>query len=366
MENVSLAQLKTVCNLYLSCNFPYFEELREAFFVLDICGCRIEELFQINRWTYVSGDIVTLLPQKNNLPRTITLDENTQNFKNCIINQTKPFLSRTSYQLQFLFRKLNPYCPIFSGGREISLYCYRYKHIWEAKAAGQTNEQIMNEMGHRTVTPILLYLAAVINSTYYIEPYNPDPLPVGHNDIILPYISFNGVSDYFISTNPIGANQVSYYVDADISNTAVKYILGFQYGLQYKTVATIDCRYNAPYTNYKLTLTHRVSTNIHQISGDFPGLGRFKMVFTLDFSEIGSSGGNYRNVYAQMCQKDIGNNSNQSLNKLVQYPLAPNVTIGASSNNGTSFSSFVQGNVYNLLTWPRILNQSEIDYLLSL
>ena len=105
MESVSLAQLKTVCNLYLEVAFPYFEELREAFFVLDICGCRIEELFQIERWTWVIDNTVTLQPQKNNLPRTITLNENTQNFLNCIKTQTKPFLGRTSYQLQFLFRK---------------------------------------------------------------------------------------------------------------------------------------------------------------------------------------------------------------------------------------------------------------------
>ena len=366
MNEVNLNQLYTVCNLYLECEFPYFEELREAFHVLNICGCRIEELFQIDRWTYVNGDTVTLQPQKNNLPRTIVLNEHTQTFKNCIINQTKPFLGRTSYQLQYLFRKLNPYRPIYSGGREITLYVYRYKHIWEAQAAGFSIEEIRIEMGHRTQTPILLYLNADLNSTYYIEPYNQDPLPADHIDIITEPLIFTGADSYLIFDNPIVSSQYSIHCKITNPLDAAFVVVGpYNYNLAEKSI-------HMPFSNSQTSLIGRLyivqsyttpsNTGYSLINNEY--FGSYTFVVSESLIESGkylSGSINIKFFQKGLFQRDI----------TFFYQYYPKINASKLVANGRRSSSGIFQNQFrftlnSLYFWNRLLSDDEILKLANL
>lgn len=366
MESVGLNQLKTVCNLYLEVEYPYFEELREAFYLLDICGCRIEELFHIERWSWISGDIVTLQPQKNNLPRTITLNSFTQNFKSCIIYQSKPFLGRTSSQLQFLFRKLNPYIPIYSGGREISLYCYRYKHIWEAKDTGSTNEEIMQEMGHRTVTPILLYLAAQINSTYYIEPYNPDPIPTDHIDIITNPIIFTGVGHSLNFQNPINNNQYTVSLSlSNLPNDTIYPLCPYRYDIQEKSIHSFITKNITTASAYFYIISSYTSPTFSPMLSQ-PHLNKFNFVFVISENLVISGNNRIGSVSVKYYFNGLFINQVNIPN--ATYPLTNclyfNLNGRRRSNNTYQYQKIFTLN--SLYFWNRILTDAEILALANL
>lgn len=366
MEDVNLNQLKTVCNLYLEVEFPYFEELREAFYILDVAGCRIEELFQIERWGWVSGYTVTLWPQKNNLQRTIILNENCNNFINAIKGQYKPFLGRTSYQLQYLFRKLNPYIPIYSGGREISLYCYRYKHIWEMQANGFTIEEIRIEMGHRTQTPILLYLAAQINSTYYIEPYNPDPLPPEHIDIISETTIFTGTPPGFRIDRPTTGDLISCFIKGTANLGTSRFLL-YPGDIQTRSLGFILAA-NYSTTTFSFSFSVMNGPGVFVLTFTVPAIlsANFKILFTFDISQIVGGNNLYRNIYLNVYTPEQPVVTKSKLSFYFNRGWQPFSTICGSYNNGVFGAQPFTGTLYNYNFWNRILSESEINTLFSL
>jgi hypothetical protein len=221
--NVELAELQKVCDYFVEAEYPYFEELREAFKLLRLTGCRIQELFDISRWTIISGYTVQLQPQKGNNPRTIILNSDFDNFISAIQGQFKPFLGRTYSQLEYLFLKINPYGKLYSGARQILNYAYRYLYIRELAADGLTNEQIAVIMGHVNPTVILNYLNAPLTSTIEIPVTN---LPDFYDDIIQGFI----MDDDQTSTIPsyIGAiGSESQIVKKTSGNPLTSFVYGF-------------------------------------------------------------------------------------------------------------------------------------------
>lgn len=178
--NVGLSQLQEVCDYFVEADYPYFEELREAFKLLRITGCRIQEIFEIDRWSIVSGYEVTCQPQKGNQIRYITLNSDFTNFLTAIENQYKPFLGRTVSQLEYLFKKINPYGGLFSGDRAILNYIYRYCYIRELHADGLTHAEIAAIMGHNNPSVISNYLNADLSSQ--IEIPNIEFISIGSID----------------------------------------------------------------------------------------------------------------------------------------------------------------------------------------
>ncbi|QIA08258.1 FISUMP domain-containing protein [Draconibacterium halophilum] len=196
--DVGLAQLQEVCNYFVEAEYPYFEELREAFKLLRTTGCRLQEIFEIERWTIVSGYEVSVQPQKGNQVRYITLSSEFASFLAAIENQYKPFLGRTSGQLEYLFNKINPFGGLFSGDRSIISYIYRYCFIRELNADGLTNAQIASIMGHNSETVVNNYLNAEVTSTIEITQPLPDPPII--DGITYPIIS---IGSQVFTTEPI-------------------------------------------------------------------------------------------------------------------------------------------------------------------
>nr|WP_319266666.1 FISUMP domain-containing protein [uncultured Draconibacterium sp.] len=165
---VAISQLQAMADYFTTANYPYFEELREAFKLLRLTGCRIQEIFQIERWSVIDGYNVQLQPQKFNNPRQITLNSDFDNFLAAIQNQYKPFLGRTYSQLENLFHKINPYGPIYSGSKYISNYFFRYLFVRELDADGKTPEQIAVIMGYTSPQAVNNYLSAPLSSTIIV------------------------------------------------------------------------------------------------------------------------------------------------------------------------------------------------------
>ena len=162
---VALDELNVMADYFCDADYPYFEELREAMKLLRHTGCRIQEIFNINRWWVVSGYQVQMQPQKGNNPRTIILNSDFDNFLAAINGQYSPFLGRTYSQLQYLFSKINPYGKIYSGTKEITMYFFRYLYLRTLQADGLTVSQIASEMGYTSTTAVSNYLEAELTST---------------------------------------------------------------------------------------------------------------------------------------------------------------------------------------------------------
>jgi hypothetical protein len=165
---INISQLRTACDHFITAEYPYYEELREAFKLLKLTGCRIQEIFDISRWSIVSGYMVSFTPQKHNNARIITLNADFNNFLAAIQNQHAPFLGRTYSQLQNLFDRINPYGKLFSGGKEITNYIYRYLYVRELMEAGLTIQQTADIMGYHSTTAVSNYLNADLDSTIEI------------------------------------------------------------------------------------------------------------------------------------------------------------------------------------------------------
>lgn len=166
--NIELPELQIMADHFLEIDYPYFEELREAFILLRCTGCRIQEIFDINRWSVISGYETQLQPQKGNNPRIIFLNNNLNNFLAAITGQYKPFLGRTYSQLQNLFRRINKYGKIYSGTKEITNYFFRYLYVRELHENGLTVTQIAFIMGYTSDQAVNNYLNADLTSTIEI------------------------------------------------------------------------------------------------------------------------------------------------------------------------------------------------------
>lgn len=363
---VELPELEVACDFFIYSEYPYFQELREAFLILKFCGCRPMEIFEIERWTWNNDWSFTLVPQKNNLQRSVTLGTGCESFRTCVQNQIKPFLGRTYSQLQGLFYKLCPWRPIYSGDREITLYVYRYFFVKSLISEGLSYTQVAELMGHRTETPVYLYANAVLTSTYEIPVTPTDPYPIGHIDYYLEPTEVDGFDDTFISSFDFSTGQFSAFVDVSPLNTAS--------GALFNTENSVDYMYSPGYFCYKsgnnlilnVGIYFRGGSAVISVSKSIPLTSDKRIVFTLDWTNVGNSGGSYRNIYLSLYTKSIGNFTVEKLNYNLQYSWDDAIRLLARrQKTGNPFSQF-SGTVNDLLMWSRILSSVEIQSLFNL
>jgi hypothetical protein len=157
-----LPELSVMADYFCDCDYPYFNELREGMKLLRHTGCRITEIFEIDRWQIISNYSVRLQPQKMNNYRYIELNSDFDNFIAAIQGQYKPFLSRTYSQLQNLFSIINKWGTVKSGDKDITLYIFRYLYLRNLQDLGLTLAEIASIMGYTTTAVISNYLDAVI------------------------------------------------------------------------------------------------------------------------------------------------------------------------------------------------------------
>lgn len=169
-QNLDLSGINDKCYYLCNCNYPYYEELREAFSLLWLTGCRVQELFEISRWSYISGYTLRFQPQKGNNEREVVLDASCANFIAAVINQYTPFSGRTYSQLDNLFNKIKSWNFFQTGSKKFSLYIFRYRYVKQLAADGFSISEISSIMGYTNTSTPQAYLDANIIMDFDLPP----------------------------------------------------------------------------------------------------------------------------------------------------------------------------------------------------
>lgn len=159
---LNLEEIEQRCQYLCLCQYPYYEQFREAFKLLYVTGCRIQEIFEISRWSSVSDTVFLVQPQKGNNVRQVILDSDFQAFKSAVLNQYSPFLGMSVYQFTNLLGRIRTWDYMFSGDKEISFYVFRYRYIKTLYSKGFTIEQIAAAMGYLEFNTVQNYIDAMI------------------------------------------------------------------------------------------------------------------------------------------------------------------------------------------------------------
>ena len=168
---LDLSAITFKCDYLISCDYPYYEDLREAMKLLYLTGARIEEIFDITRWHHVGGYEVTFQPQKGNNVRNVILNSDFDSFIGHIVARTTPFVGITISQFRNLFDKIKLWNRFSVGGSKATFYIFRYRYIKQMFADGMTVSQIAADMGYTSTSTPQAYLDAEV----YEELAEPPP-----------------------------------------------------------------------------------------------------------------------------------------------------------------------------------------------
>lgn len=166
---LSDAELDSVCVSLVNQDLPYFSAFHEAFVLLYLTGCRVNEIFDISRWERVSGYEMRFLPQKDNYHRTVILDYRCDNFISAVLSQSRPFGGLSSGQLNSLFYSFSEYSSFVVGDKSVSLYLFRYNFIRRLHADGLNINQIADKMGYTSTAVVGGYLTAEIAKGFFLD-----------------------------------------------------------------------------------------------------------------------------------------------------------------------------------------------------
>lgn len=173
---LDLAGITAKCDYLVNATLPYYHQLSEAFLVLKLTGCRVTELFEIERWSWLGDEIYSFQPQKGNTVRTVQLNSECADFQDAIKNQYKPFGGLTKYQLYNIYDRVKGWDKLLSGDKDISFYVFRYRYAKQLYADNYDVFTIASMMGYTNVATVQSYLIATVSEVFS----NP---PVGFVDI---------------------------------------------------------------------------------------------------------------------------------------------------------------------------------------
>lgn len=122
-NTLDLAGITAKCDYLINAELPYYQQFNEAFTILKLTGCRVSELFEIERWSWLGDEIYSFQPQKGNTVRTVQLNSECADFQDAIKGQYKPFGGLTKYQLYNVYDKVKGWDKLLSGIR-IFLFMY--------------------------------------------------------------------------------------------------------------------------------------------------------------------------------------------------------------------------------------------------
>jgi hypothetical protein len=247
------SELDSICLSLVNQNLPYFSAFHEAFVLLYLTGCRVEEIFAVHRWERLQGYEMMFLPQKDNYWRYVTLDSRCDNFIDAVVGKYKPFGGLSSGQLNSLFYNFSQYSNYKVGSKPVSLYLFRYNFIRKLHNSGLNINQIADKMGYTSTNVVGGYLTAEIEKGFFLDTDG--------------FVNINGTwwSDHDVSVdigsgkcfvkNPFTVDlQIGYY-QINISN--VELILSQFPGCRFPNRVDIESLFSYIYTS-----TGRISSAI--------------------------------------------------------------------------------------------------------
>lgn len=163
------SELDSICLSLVNQELPYFSAFHEAFVLLYLTGCRVEEIFAVHRWERLQGYEMMFLPQKDNYWRYVTLDSRCDSFIDAVVNRYKPFGGLSSGQLNSVFYNFSEYSNFRVGSKPVSLYLFRYNFIRRLFNDGLNINQIADKMGYTSTTVVGGYLTAEIEKGFFLD-----------------------------------------------------------------------------------------------------------------------------------------------------------------------------------------------------
>lgn len=166
-EPLSLYQLTLVADEILTDLCSYRPEFANLARLQRAAGCRVQELFQPDRWTFVSSLVVQLQPQKKNALRILQLSElgytDDEQFSPTLADMRR--LPSRQYERAFSFVVAsNGLWRLYEDGfAHPSTHLFRHVKIQELAAQGMTKEYIATWIGEKSPDNLDYYL----NSLYY-------------------------------------------------------------------------------------------------------------------------------------------------------------------------------------------------------
>lgn len=166
---LSDSELDSICLSLVNQELPYFSAFHEAFVLLYLTGCRVEEIFAVHRWERLQGYEMMFLPQKDNYWRYVTLDSRCDSFIDAVVGKYKPFGGLSSGQLNSVFYNFSEYSNFRVGSKPVSLYLFRYNFIRKLHNSGLNINQIADKMGYTSTTVVGGYLTAEIEKGFFLD-----------------------------------------------------------------------------------------------------------------------------------------------------------------------------------------------------
>lgn len=166
-EPLSLYQLSLVADEILSDMCAYRPEFANLARLQRAAGCRVQELFQPDRWTFVSSSVVQLQPQKRNALRILQLSEigyaDNDKFTPTLADMGR--LPSRQYERAFAYIVAsNGLWRLYEDGfAHPSTHLFRHVKIQELAAQGMSKEYIATWIGEKSPANLDYYL----NSLYY-------------------------------------------------------------------------------------------------------------------------------------------------------------------------------------------------------
>lgn len=275
---LSDSELDSICLSLVNQNLPYFSAFHEAFVLLYLTGCRVDEIFDISRWERLTGYEMRFLPQKDNYHRYVTLDSRCDNFISAVINQYKPFGGLSSGQLNSVFYNFSEYSNFKVGSKPVSLYLFRYNFIRRLHADGLNINQIADKMGYTSTAVVGGYLTAEIAKGFFLD--TDGFVNINGTWFSQSYFDVNDGGTGIIVKYPFSDGlPITYYTQAALlrvlsSNTQYRLWTYSDYNLLYTYLRSFGLYFNAlcvPDTTY---WTSVIGANINLLDFGLKGCGR--------------------------------------------------------------------------------------------
>ena len=140
-------------------------QLQEKIMFLNVLyntGCRVQEPFDITRWSILNSSEVQLITLKYNVPRIINLIDLPDNFINKIYKQIDYSYYNSKSLAYDLKKELGKF--IFNGNqRHTTSHAFRYNFIKRMNYIGWDISVIQQMIGHTKLETTEYYLNAEIN-----------------------------------------------------------------------------------------------------------------------------------------------------------------------------------------------------------
>lgn len=140
----------------------YYKECNWFANDIAVSGCRSNELFAVERWSFGTDGELILSPFKGNNSRIFDPSEFSENFTNAVFNQIKPYTILTLRQLMYQINRVNAYGQLYVETKPIDAYLFRYNRVKLYYDDGYTKTEIQSFFGWTNLSMVDTYLNAVI------------------------------------------------------------------------------------------------------------------------------------------------------------------------------------------------------------